>query len=81
MDKLTKLWIFLITLTVFAFLLGWLKLISNVMVIFLLITTFIKGQVIIDYFMGLNEVDGKYRFIPTIWLFTIISLIGVIYYS
>ena len=80
MGKLTKLWLFLISLTIFAFLLGWLKLMSNIMVVILLITTFLKGQVIIDYFMGLSEVEGKYRFIPTIWLFTVISLIGVIYY-
>ncbi len=81
MDKLTKLWLSLIVLTIFAFLIGWLKLISDTIIIVLLLTTFMKGQIVIDYFMDLNEVEGKYRFIPTIWLGVIILLIGIIYYT
>ncbi|MCK5293362.1 MAG: cytochrome C oxidase subunit IV family protein [Arcobacteraceae bacterium] len=80
MDKLTKLWLGLIVLTIFAFLVGWLNFISDTMLIILLLTTFMKGQIVIDYFMDLSEVEGKYRFIPTIWLGVIIFLIGIIYY-
>ena len=80
MDKLTKIWITLIILTLFTFFLGWFDLISLTAVALLLITTFIKGQLVIDYFMGLSDVKLKYRIIPTVWLGVIISLIAISYY-
>ena len=73
-------WIILVILTVFAYLLGYLKLISTALVGALLLTTFIKGTLVSDYFMGLKDVNIKYRFIPIIWLGIIILLIGVAYY-
>ena len=72
--------IILIILTIFAYLLGYLKLISTLLVGVLLLTTFIKGFLVTDYFMGLKDVTGKYRFIPVIWLSVVILLIGVAYY-
>jgi len=73
-------WLILIALTLFAFLLGWLELMSSVMVIILLITTFIKGQLVIDYFMGLKNTHLKYRLIPTLWLTVVVSLIALAYF-
>ena len=73
-------WITLVILTIFAYLLGYLKLISTSLVGVLLLTTFIKGALVSDYFMGLKNVAIKYRLIPIIWLGVIISLIGVAYY-
>ena len=73
-------WIILVILTIFAYLLGSLKLISTSLVAVLLLTTFIKGTLVSDYFMGLKDVNMKYRFIPIIWLGVIILLIGVAYY-
>ncbi len=73
-------WIILVILTIFAYLLGYLKLISSSLVAVLLLTTFIKGALVSDYFMGLKDVNMKYRFIPIIWLGVIILLIGVAYY-
>ena len=73
-------WIVLVMLTLFAYLLGYLELINNALVAILLITTFIKGELVIDYFMGLKTVKLKYRLIPIIWLGTVISLIAVAYY-
>lgn len=72
--------IILIVLTIFAFLLGYLKYVSTSLVAVLLITTFIKGALVIDYFMGLKDVRLKYRLIPIIWLLVVISLIAVAYY-
>jgi len=80
MDKLTKIWIVLIILTLFTFSLGWFELISLTAIGLLLITTFIKGQLVIDYFMCLSDVQLKYRTIPTIWLGAIITIIAIIYY-
>ena len=73
-------WVILIVLTIFAFLLGYLKYISTSLVAVLLITTFIKGELVTDYFMGLKDVKLKYRLIPVIWLLVVISLIAVAYY-
>jgi hypothetical protein len=73
-------WIFLVILTIFAYLLGYLKLISTSLVGVLLLTTFIKGAMVSDYFMGLRTVQLKYRLIPTLWLGIILSLIAVAYY-
>ncbi len=73
-------WIFLVILTIFAYLLGYLKLISTSLVGVLLLTTFIKGTLVSDYFMGLKNVAGKYRFIPVIWLSIVITLIAIAYY-
>ncbi|MDD5160543.1 MAG: cytochrome C oxidase subunit IV family protein [Sulfuricurvum sp.] len=75
-----RVWSILTALTVFAFLLGYLKLISTFLVVVLLISTFLKGQLVIDYFMGLKEVQLKYRILPTLWLILILSLIAVAYY-
>jgi hypothetical protein len=73
-------WMFLVILTIFAYLLGYLKLISTSLVGVLLLTTFIKGTVVSDTFMGLKGVTRKYRLIPVIWLSVVIIFIGIAYY-
>jgi len=73
-------WITLVILTLFAFLVGWLKLVNSLFVFILLVTTFIKGQLVSEYFMGLKNVTLKYRMIPTIWLFIVLSSIAIAYY-
>ncbi len=78
--KVEIVWIILIFFTIFAYLLGKLELINTLLVGVLLFTTFIKGQLVIDYFMGLKNVSYKYRFIPISWLALILSLVAVAYY-
>lgn len=73
-------WGILILLTVFAFLLRYLTLISTFMAAILFISTFIKGLLIIENFMGLNEIRLTYRIIPTLWLFLVLCLIAIAYY-
>jgi len=73
-------WFVLASLTLFAYLLGYLKIISTFFVVVLLGTTFIKGVLVIEYFMGLHSVAWKYRIIPTLWLSIIIGLIAIAYY-
>jgi len=75
-----KIYIILSLLTLLAFIFGWFKLVNATIVAILLITTFIKGQLIIDYFMGLKDVQFKYRIIPTIWLGFVLIFIGIAYY-
>ena len=80
MDKFTKIYIALIIFTIFTFSLGWFELISKITISLLLIGTFIKGYLVIESFMRLNEVSLKYRYIPSIWLGIIILFIGLGYY-
>ena len=75
-----NIWIILVLLTLFAFLVGWLKLVNSLFVSILLVTTFIKGQLVSEYFMGLKNVTLKYRMIPTMWLFIVLSSIAISYY-
>ena len=78
--SIERIWVILITLSLFAYLLGYFKLLSALMVSVLLLSTFLKGQLIIDYFMGLKETRLRYRLIPTLWLILILSLIALSYY-
>lgn len=78
--SIERIWVILITLSLFAYLLGYVKLLSALMVSVLLLSTFLKGQLIIDYFMGLKETRLRYRLIPTLWLILILSLIALSYY-
>jgi len=73
-------WIVLVAFTIFAYLLGHLHYINNFFVAILLVTTFIKVQLVLNHFMELKNVTGKYRWIPSIWLTIVISLIAVAYY-
>ena len=78
--SLEVIWVILIALTIFAFIIGYLKYINTSLVAILLLTTFVKAQLVIDYFMGLKNVALKYRLIPLVWLSVTISLIAVAYY-
>ncbi len=76
-----KIYIILVILTLFAFISGWFGLINSTIIAVLLVTTFIKGGLVAEYFMGLKEVQFKYRIIPIVWLVFVLSLVGVAYYT
>lgn len=80
MFKISFIWIILLLLTLFSFLVGWFKVTNNFFMFLLLVTTFFKGQLVIDYFMELSIVRLKYRLIPIIWLVIVLALIGLAYY-
>ena len=80
MEKITKIWIALLLFSLSAFILGWFEIVSSFFISVLLISTFLKGYFVIDYFMGLNEVTLRYRLIPTIWLSVVIISIAINYY-
>lgn len=75
-----KIYIVLITLTFITFFVGYFKLAGTAIVGFLLLSVFIKGQLIIEYFMDLKDVQLKYRMIPSIWLLGVVFLIFIAYY-
>jgi hypothetical protein len=80
MNKTTIIYIALLLLTTLTYLLGQTQSFTFVFIILVLITTFIKGQLIIDYFMELKNVHLKYRLFMIIWLALVISLIGLSYF-
>lgn len=59
--KLKTIWIFLVFLTTLTFILGKIEFSSYIFISLLLLTTFIKGQLVIDFFMDLKYVSSKYR--------------------
>ncbi len=75
--KLKTIWIFLIFLTTLTFILGKVELSPYFFIALILLTTFVKGQLIIDFFMGLKDVKLKYRLIVSLWLSIVIILIGM----
>ena len=81
MKKITKIWIILLVLTLFAFSLGQFKMTNNYFIFLLLVTTFFKGLLVIDYFMKLSEVQLKYRIVPILWLSATLFLISLAYYN
>ncbi|QOP41473.1 cytochrome C oxidase subunit IV family protein [Sulfurimonas marina] len=73
-------WINLLLLSLASFLIGKFELSNISIFIILLISIFIKGELVIDYFMGLKDVDWRYRSIPILWLVIILLLIFIAYY-
>ena len=77
---LNMVWIVLVALTVFAFLVGKLALSSSLVVGLLLVTTFIKGKLVIDYFMDLHALPNRWKNFPTVWLGLVLLVIGGFYF-
>lgn len=75
--KLKTIWIFLVFLTTLIFILGKVELSAYFFIVLILLTTFIKGQLVINFFMGLKTVSLRYRLIVNLWLFLVIVLIGL----
>lgn len=74
--KLTVIWIILISLTLSTALVGFFELSGLYIVGFVLLTVFIKGQMIIDHYMGLRNVRGFWR-LAMLGFVTVIP--GIIY--
>ena len=76
----TKVFLTLIALTLLTFLVGYFNFVGTFIIGALLLSVFIKGHLILEYFMGLKDVQLKYRILPTIWLIGVIILIFIAYY-
>ncbi len=70
-------YVLLIFLTLLTFTMGQHE-ISGITLLILL-STFIKGQIIVDFFMGLHQVRWFWRIIMYSWLLLVIGLIGLAY--
>jgi len=79
-NKIKFVYVILIFLTIFAYILGHFKIINYTFVAIVLFSTFIKGKLIIDYFMELRKCSKVYVLIPTIWLALVLVLVAYAYY-
>ena len=76
----TAVWLVLMGLTLLAFSIGKLELSGTTIIAVLLISTFLKGQMVIDYFMGLKRAPLFWRILISSWLFLVISGIALAYW-
>lgn len=79
MQKETYIFILLFVLTSITLFLGESTLSGLSFIIVVLFVSFLKGGLIIDYFMELKHVSFGYRFAVIFWLFIIVSVIGIAY--
>lgn len=75
----TRVWLVLLGLTLFTFGVGRLELGGNVVMGFVLLATLIKGQLVVDHFMGLRRVRLFWRLVMFFYLVVVGSLIAVAY--
>lgn len=76
---LTIIWIILITLTIITAAIGYFEMSGVYVVAFVLLTVTIKGQLIIDYYMGLKNVRAHWRLAMFGFVFVIPGIIFVGY--
>ncbi len=75
MKLATALWVFLLILTALTTQAAVVA--AGFLVPFVLVTTYIKGQVVIDHFMGLRHATSRLRWIVPAWLLVVIG--GIAY--
>jgi hypothetical protein len=76
----TLVWFILILLTIFAFVVGELELGGITIIAIILLSTLIKGLMVVDYFMGLHRVRWRWRIIMFSWLLFVTGMIGFAYW-
>ena len=79
----TVVWLVLMVLTLTTLAIGKFELIDimggELLVAFMLVSIFIKGAMVSDFFMGLKFVSWRWRMIPLIYLVIVCSLIWIAY--
>lgn len=77
--KATVVWMILVGLSLLMFALAQSGFESKLFVITILISSWFKGQMIIDHFMGLRHVEIIWRLVISIWLILVLSVIFIVY--
>lgn len=75
----TKAYMILISLTSLSFIIGLAEVSSIWLVVLLWVFTFIKGKIIIDYFMGMHEYMYRWTNFSTLWLCIVVLLLLGVY--
>lgn len=76
----TFVWLVLMALTLVTLAIGQMGLSGMYVVTFLLVMTFIKGQMVADFFMGLKRVSWRWRIIVLLYLIIVCTMIGAAYW-
>ena len=80
MRNSTKIYLILMGLSCLAFLIGLIEISSSWLMAVLFFSTFVKGKLIIDYFMRMHVYYARWTNFLTLWLGLIILLIVSIYF-
>ncbi|HHO68184.1 MAG TPA: hypothetical protein ENK12_04040 [Gammaproteobacteria bacterium] len=73
-------WLALCGLTIATWMVGRAGLGGAAVVAALMLSVLVKGQMVVDFYMGLRRVRGPWRWVVTGWLVAVLSLIGVAYW-
>lgn len=76
----TRAWILLLALAAASFQLAYDKP-GRILMLLVLVLTLFKGQLVVNYFMGLRHVRRLWRVIMSLYLITVGALIGLAYLS
>lgn len=79
--KALYVWLALVLLTLVTYAVGKLGYGGMSIVAMLLLSVSIKGQLVIDYFMGLAQVRSRWKWVVTVWLLSVVLLIGLAYWT
>lgn len=79
--KALYVWLALALLTLVTYAVGKLGYAGMSVVAMLLLSVSIKGQLVIDYFMGLAQVQSRWKWVVTVWLLSVVLLIGLAYWT
>jgi cytochrome c oxidase subunit IV len=77
--KITVVWLILMGLSLIMFVLAKNGLAGQSFVMIMLLSTWFKGQMIIDHFMGLRRVAMRWRLFISVWLVLILIIIFSVY--
>ncbi|MCW9013072.1 MAG: cytochrome C oxidase subunit IV family protein [Gammaproteobacteria bacterium] len=80
-SRALKVWFILIFLTIVSYGFAHMGYTGQVLVAIVLAGAWIKGQLIIDYFMGLKHVRMLWRVIVSAWLLIVLLAIGGMYFT
>jgi hypothetical protein len=80
MRESTKIYLLLVSLTFLAFFIGLTEVSSVWFLTLLLLSTLLKGKMIIDYFMGMKVYVSRWNNFPTWWLSLVILALSTIYF-
>ena len=73
-------WLVLVLLTLVTYAVGKLGYGGFTVVAMLLVSVSLKGQLLIDFFMGLVKVQSRWKWVVTGWLVSVVLLIGLAYW-
>ena len=73
-------WLILVLLTLATYAVGKLGMGGPAIVLVLLLSVLVKGQMVADAFMGMRGLTTRWRWVVSVWLLGVVCLIGLAYW-